>query len=84
MAVVISTPLFYDNIHHVATNFDENDATDDENDDDTCDANDDAGKHLVGNNENCRIAAEFRSILTSDYYNRVPSTRLTFSFSFNR
>ena len=62
MAVVISTPLFYDNIHHVAVNIDENDANDDENDDDTCDANDDVGKHLEGNNENCRIAAEFRLI----------------------
>ena len=39
MAVVISTPLFYDNIHHVAVNIDKNDANDDENDDDTCDAN---------------------------------------------
>ena len=62
MAVVISTPLFYHNIHHVAANFDENDAINGENDNDTCDANDDAGKHLVGNNENCRIAAEFRLI----------------------
>lgn len=56
MAVVISTPLFYDNI---AVNIDENDANYDGNDDDTCDANDDVGKHLEGNNENCRIAAEF-------------------------
>ena len=60
MAVVISTPLFYRNIHHVATNLDENDAIDDDNDYETCDANDDAGKHLVGNNENCRI--EFQLI----------------------
>ena len=59
MAVVISTPLFYDNI---AVNIDENDANYDGNDDDTCDANDDVGKHLEGNNENCRIAAEFRLI----------------------
>ena len=59
MAVVISTPLFYDNI---AVDIDQNDANYDGNDDDTCDANDDVGKHLEGNNENCRIAAEFRLI----------------------
>ena len=43
MAVVISTSLFYDDIHYVAAIDGENDGIVDDNDDDTCEANDDAG-----------------------------------------